>query len=501
MKRVAIIILNWNGSKLMRQFLPSVVHNTPEWAEVIVADNGSTDDSLEMLRTQLPTVKQIVFDRNYGFAEGYNRAIAAVKHEYCVLLNSDVEVTPNWLDAPVAALDADPNVACVQPKIRAWREKEKFEYAGAAGGFMDRYGYPFCRGRVLHVVEKDEGQYDEPADLLWATGACLFVRTAIYKEAGGLDAQFFAHQEEVDLCWRLRTRGYRICCTPASVVYHVGGATLEMEHPRKTFLNFRNNLLMLYKNLPKKDLKPVMRTRFWLDYVAAFQFLLKGHYPNAKAVYEARKAFSELLPTYASVRAENLRLATGKPIPELMQRSLIWAFYGRGKRRFSALRSYLSIMLCGLVVLLSSCLHEISTTYAPGPVAAVIQEHGDSAFVMANTRLGWLYDSRLSSHLPGECLLLNFTYDPAENEQSEALGYYAVSVTGQQNVERLAVSTSVPAIDRLLTGEQPVVDAVSPLDSTLCVQLDDCLFLPVVSWTNQPNNLQWQLSFSPEQQP
>ena len=501
MKRVAIIILNWNGSKLMRQFLPSVVQNTPDWAEVIVADNGSTDDSLEMLRTHFPTVKQLVFDRNYGFAEGYNRAIATVEHEYCVLLNSDVEVTPHWLDAPIATLDADPKVVAVQPKIRAWREKEKFEYAGAAGGFMDRYGYPFCRGRVLHVVEKDEGQYDEPADLLWATGACLFVRTAIYKEAGGLDAQFFAHQEEVDLCWRLRTRGYRICCTPASVVYHVGGATLEMEHPRKTFLNFRNNLLMLYKNLPEKDLKPVMRARFWLDYVAALQFLLKGHYPNAKAVYEARKAFSELLPTYASVRAENLRLATGKPIPELMQRSLIWAFYGRGKRRFSALRSYLSIMLCGLVVLLSSCLHEISTTYAPGPVAAVIQEHGDSAFVMANTRLGWLYDSRLSSHLPGECLLLNFTYDPAENEQSEALGYYAVSVTGQQNVERLAVSTSVPAIDRLLTGEQPVADAVSPLDSTLCVQLDDCLFLPVVSWTNQPNNLQWQLSFSPEQQP
>ena len=341
MKRVAIIILNWNGSKLMRQFLPSVVQNTPDWAEVIVADNGSTDDSLEMLRTHFPTVKQLVFDRNYGFAEGYNRAIATVEHEYCVLLNSDVEVTPHWLDAPIATLDADPKVVAVQPKIRAWREKEKFEYAGAAGGFMDRYGYPFCRGRVLHVVEKDEGQYDELADLLWATGACLFVRTAIYKAAGGLDAQFFAHQEEVDLCWRLRTRGYRIGCTPASVVYHVGGATLEMEHPRKTFLNFRNNLLMLYKNLPEKDLKPVMRVRFWLDYVAALQFLLKGHYPNAKAVYEARKAFSELLPTYASVRAENLRLATGKPIPELMQRSLIWAFYAQGKRCFSALRSYL----------------------------------------------------------------------------------------------------------------------------------------------------------------
>ena len=160
MKRVAIIILNWNGSKLMRQFLPSVVQNIPDWAEVIVADNGSTDDSLEMLRTHFPTVKQLVFDRNYGFAEGYNRAIATVEHEYCVLLNSDVEVTPHWLDAPIATLDADPKVVAVQPKIRAWREKEKFEYAGAAGGFMDRYGYPFCRGRVLHVVEKDEGQYD-----------------------------------------------------------------------------------------------------------------------------------------------------------------------------------------------------------------------------------------------------------------------------------------------------------------------------------------------------
>lgn len=337
MKRVAIIILNWNGSNLLRQFLPSVIRHTPDWAEVIVADNGSTDDSLTLLQTQFPTVKRLVFDQNYGFAGGYNRAIAAIEHDYCVLLNSDVEVTPCWLDAPIAALDADPRLAAVQPKIRSWRQKDAFEYAGAAGGFMDRYGYPFCRGRVLHVVEKDEGQYDEPTDVLWATGACLFIRTSIYKEAGGLDARFFAHQEEIDLCWRLRSRGYRLCCTPASVVYHVGGATLEMEHPRKTFLNFRNNLLMLYKNLPEKDLKPVMRVRFWLDYVAALQFLLKGHYRNAKAVYEARKAFFELLPTYASVRKENMRLATGKPIPELMRHSLIWAFYGQGKRRFSAL--------------------------------------------------------------------------------------------------------------------------------------------------------------------
>ena len=366
---------------------------------------------------------------------------------------------------------------------------------------MDRYGYPFCRGRVLHVVEKDEGQYDDLADVLWASGACLFVRTSIYKEVGGLDVRFFAHQEEIDLCWRLRSRGYRLCCTPASVVYHVGGATLKMEHPRKTFLNFRNNLLMLYKNLPEKDLKPVMRVRFWLDYLAALQFLLKGHYPNAKAVYDARKAFFELLPAYATVRAENLRLATEKPIPELMRKSLIWAFYGRGKRRFSALRSYLSMLLCGLVTLLSACLHEINNTYAPGPVAAVTQVHGDSAFVMANTRLGWVYDSRLSSHLPGECLLLDFTYDPVENKRAESLGYYYVSVKGTQTVEQLTLSASVPPTDRLLSGEQPVVDAVSPLDSSLCVQLEDYLFLPAVCWTNQPNNLQWQLSYSAGQQP
>lgn len=262
MKKVAIVILNWNGRKLMEEFLPSVVSNSPEWAEVIVADNGSTDDSIEMLKAKFPTVSIICLDRNYGFAEGYNQALKRLDHEYCVLLNSDVEVTPNWLDAPIATLDSDPSIACVQPKIRAQRNKEYFEYAGAAGGYIDKYGYPFCRGRILHIVEKDEGQYDTPADILWATGACLFVRTATYKEVGGLDAGFFAHQEEVDMCWRLRSRGYRLVCVPQSIVYHVGGATLNAESPRKTFLNFRNSLLMLYKNSREADLKHVMRIRF-----------------------------------------------------------------------------------------------------------------------------------------------------------------------------------------------------------------------------------------------
>lgn len=335
-KKVAIVILNWNGAKLMEEFLPSVVDYSPaELAEVIVADNGSTDASVDMLKEKFPSVRIIQLDKNYGFAEGYNQALKQIDNEYTVLLNSDVEVTPGWLDAPLAAMEADSTIVAAQPKIRAQRNKDYFEYAGAAGGYMDIYGYPYCRGRVLHVVEKDEGQYDTPTDILWATGACLFIRTTIYKEVGGLDAGFFAHQEEIDMCWRLRSRGYRLVCTPQSVVYHVGGATLQVESPRKTFLNFRNNLLMLYKNLPEKDLKPVMRARFWLDYIAATKFLLCGHVQNAKVVYEARKAFFDMKPEYAEKRRENLAKTMLSTIPELMRSSLILAFYLNGKKKYS----------------------------------------------------------------------------------------------------------------------------------------------------------------------
>lgn len=337
MKKVAIVILNWNGRKLMETFLPSVVENCPEWAEVIVADNGSSDGSPDLLKEKFPMVGIMRFEQNYGFAEGYNQAISQIEHEYCVLLNNDVEVTPGWLEAPINVLDADPAIACVQPKIGAQQDKEYFEYAGAAGGFLDRFGYPFCRGRILHVVEKDYGQYDTQADILWATGACLFIRTSVYKEAGGLDAGFFAHQEEIDLCWRLRSRGYRIVCVPQSVVYHVGGATLRTESPRKTFLNFRNNLLMLYKNLAEKDLKPVMRARFWLDYLAAAKFLLGGHFLNAKAVYEARQAYYALRSGYASSREENVGKVVLHAIPELMRDSLVLNFYVKGKKTFAAL--------------------------------------------------------------------------------------------------------------------------------------------------------------------
>ena len=337
-KKVSVVILNWNGRKLLEKFLPSVLANTPsDLAEIVVADNGSTDDSLQVLAASFPSVRVIPFDSNYGFAEGYNQALRHIDTPYTVLLNSDIEVTPGWLDAPLAALEADPEIACAQPKIRAYREKSFFEYAGAAGGYMDRYGYPFCRGRVFHIIEKDEGQYDDPADILWATGACLFVRTAVYKEAGGLDAGFFAHQEEIDLCWRLRSRGYRLVCTPRSVVYHVGGATLDAENPRKTFLNFRNNLLMLYKNLPEKELQRVLRIRFWLDYIAAAKFLLEGHPQNARAVYKARKEFSSLQSVYASKRKENLEKTVLTDIPELWSKSILLLFYLKGKKTYRTL--------------------------------------------------------------------------------------------------------------------------------------------------------------------
>ncbi|MDH6313842.1 GT2 family glycosyltransferase [Parabacteroides sp. PFB2-10] len=335
MKKVSIVILNWNGSSLMKRFLPSVVAHSPEEiAEIVVADNGSTDDSLAMLAKEFPGVRVIALKENYGFAEGYNRALAEITTPYTVLLNSDVEVTPHWLEAPLKALDTEQEIAAVQPKILAEKERDCFEYAGASGGFIDRYGYPFCRGRMFHVIEKDEGQYDTPCDILWGSGAALFIRTDVYRKEGGLDAGFFAHQEEIDLCWRLRTRGYRLVCLPDSVVYHVGGATLNQENPRKTFLNFRNNLLMLYKNLPEERLRATMRLRFWLDYLAALQFLLTGQFANVRAVYRARKAFRKLRTAYLPLRRENLQKATNPFPPEILSKSLLVTFYLKGKKRY-----------------------------------------------------------------------------------------------------------------------------------------------------------------------
>ncbi|GHT10196.1 glycosyl transferase [Bacteroidia bacterium] len=334
MKKVAVVILNWNGQKLLEQFLPALLKYTPgETAEIIVADNGSTDSSLSFLETHYPEIGRIVLDKNYGFAEGYNQALAQLSNEYVVLLNSDVEVSENWLTTAIDYLEIHPETAALQPKILAFNDKSAFEYAGAAGGFMDMYGYPFCRGRIFTTIEKDNGQYDNPIEVLWASGACLFIRLKDYREAGGLDKYFFAHQEEIDLCWRLRARGKKIVCLPQSVVYHVGGATLKMEHPRKTFLNFRNNLLMLYKNLPEKYYKQVMLFRFFADYPAALQFLLKGHPANAFSVIKARWDFNKQKKNYQTVRKENLSKTTTDDFPpEILKKSLLWEYYVQGRK-------------------------------------------------------------------------------------------------------------------------------------------------------------------------
>lgn len=295
MDKTSVIILNWNGAQILRKYLPSVVAHTPK-AEIIVADNGSTDDSLQVLAKEFLTVRTIVLDKNYGFAEGYNRAIDLIDSEYVVLLNSDVAVTDNWLDPLLDYLEQHPDVAAVQPKIRSDRQRAFFEHAGAAGGFVNALGYPYCRGRVLWKVEEDHGQYDTPIEVDWTSGACMCVRTQVYKACGGLDAAFFAHMEEIDLCWRIRNKGWRLACVPDSTVYHLGGGALSYDNPRKAYLNHRNNLLMIYKN--KKHPYGVLIARFFLDYVAAFFYLLQGRWGAFKAVFQARRDYHRMRRAY-----------------------------------------------------------------------------------------------------------------------------------------------------------------------------------------------------------
>lgn len=339
---ISIVILNYNGAAMLRRFLPSVLAHSGE-AEVIVADNASTDASRDVLRDEFPAVRTILLDQNYGFAEGYNQALRQVEADVFVLLNSDVEVTPGWLTPLIAYLESHPECAALQPKIRQWAEpadsavRQRFEYAGASGGYLDRYGYPYCRGRVFGTLEQDHGQYDTPVPVLWATGAALVIRAADWRESGGLDGRFFAHQEEIDLCWRLRSRGRSIVCVPQSVVFHVGGGTLPTGSPRKNYLNFRNNLLLLYKNLPERDLRPVLRLRRWLDLVAALKELLTGHWQNFRAIRRARRDFRKLRPEYEAVRADNLRRATTDLIPERTAFSLLWQYYVRRRTTYDRL--------------------------------------------------------------------------------------------------------------------------------------------------------------------
>lgn len=336
--KVAIVILNWNGSKMLEKYLPSVIEYSRDDATVIVADNASADDSLKLLRDKFGEVEVIRLSKNWGFADGYNKALEQVEAEYYVLLNSDVEVTHHWLTPLIEFMDADKSVAACQPKLLSLRDKDSFEYAGACGGFIDRYGYPFCRGRIFDTVEDDNGQYDYEQELLWATGACLMIRSTDYWRVGGLDGRFFAHNEEIDLCWRLRLLGRKIYCIPESVVYHLGGGTLPKGNPMKTYLNFRNNLTMLYKNLPDGELQHVMRVRWWLDRLAAIETLVLGfNIADFKAIFRARRDFRKLMPKYKSIRREIQRSAIQKDIPERRKYSILWQYYVRGKKKYSEL--------------------------------------------------------------------------------------------------------------------------------------------------------------------
>lgn len=337
MKQTAVVILNYNGAGMLRRFLPSVIKYSPE-ASIYVADNGSSDESCDVVRNEFPAVKLMVLDHNYGFAEGYNRALAQVDEEYAVLLNSDVEVTRGWLSPMTQFLDSNPEVAACQPKLLSFKQKDFFEYAGAAGGFIDKWGYTFCRGRIFSTVERDSGQYDDTTDVFWATGAALMIRNEVYKNNGGLDGRFFAHMEEIDLCWRLRSRGYRIACVPQSHVYHVGGATLKKENPQKTYLNFRNNLLMIYKNAPDCQLKKIMLFRKVFDNVAALKFLASGDYAAFKAVRKARRDFKAMRSGYDKARAENMKLAVTTRIPEVLKSSILYKYYLGFKHTYSSLK-------------------------------------------------------------------------------------------------------------------------------------------------------------------
>ena len=337
--KIAIVILNWNGAKLLQQFLPSVIEfSKGDLIEIVVADNGSTDGSIPMIRNMYPEVTVLDLEQNFGFARGYNEALKQIEADYFVILNSDVEVTAGWLDSPIALMESDENIAAVQPKILNYYHRTHFEYAGAAGGFIDRFGYPFCRGRLFDEVEADNGQYDTLIDVFWATGACIFIRSKLYYEVGGFDADFWAHMEEIDLCWRLKNSGYRIVYTPESTVYHVGGGTLAYNNPQKLYLNFRNNLWLLYKNLPGNQLFYILFIRMILDFVAASKLLGEFNFNGIKSVLKAHLHFYNSLPALNRKRKlirpnEHFRQPTG-----MLSKSIVFQFYIRKRKRFSEIK-------------------------------------------------------------------------------------------------------------------------------------------------------------------
>ncbi len=336
MLKVAVVLLNYNGEKILPTFLPSVVeHSSATDTRIFVIDNASTDDSVDFIKKNYPTIEIITLDKNYGFADGYNLGLKDIDAEYFVLLNTDVEVTENWLQPMIDYLDQHTNTDACQPKILSYCKKTHFEHAGACGGFIDKWGYPLCRGRVMNITEEDNGQHDNICNIFWATGACLFIRKKSFIDNGGLDADFFAHMEEIDLCWRIKSRGGNIVCIPQSKVYHLGGGTLNVENPHKTYLNFRNNLLMLYKNLPDNRLKSVLRMRFLLDNVAMLKYLLTLDFGNAKAVWKAQRDFHKMKANFTEKRKENLQKSVTSTFAEMTEKSLIFNFFAKGKKTYN----------------------------------------------------------------------------------------------------------------------------------------------------------------------
>ncbi len=335
----AIVLLNWNGAGFLSRFLPAVVAHAAG-ARVVVADNGSTDDSAEVVSRDFPTVELLLLGSNLGFCEGYNQALAQVESRYFVLLNSDVAVRPGWLPPLRALLENNPRIAAAQPKILAQADPRLFEYAGAGGGYLDRLAFPFCRGRLFDTLEADQGQYDDPRPVAWASGACCLVRASAWRELGGLEPAFFAHMEEIDFCWRLQNAGHEVWYAGGqSVVAHVGGGTLPASNPRKTYLNFRNGLALLYKNAAPAELTGALVQRVLLDWVAALRFLLTGNLAGFRAVVSAhwhvwrQRAYWQARRTAA---APHLRVAERAGT---YRGSVVWAYFGRGRRRFSDLAS------------------------------------------------------------------------------------------------------------------------------------------------------------------
>ncbi len=331
--KTAVVILNWNGRKFLEDFLPGVIANTGNDAEVIIADNDSSDDSVEFLKKNFPEIRIIKNKTNGGFAKGYNDALSQVEAKYYVLLNSDIEVTPGWVKPVIELMESDETVVAAQPKLRSFFEREKFEYAGAAGGFIDKYGYPFCRGRIFQSLETDTGQFDDIKEIFWATGACMFVRADIFHKLGGLDERFFAHMEEIDFCWRAKTKGYKIMYCGKSTVYHVGGGTLPKQSWRKTYLNMRNNSIMMFKNLPDDRLPKVFIARLFLDGAAALKFLIDGGFKNLFAVAKAHWAFYALIPALLKERKNTKHKAVSK----IYQKNIAFEHFLKGKKKFEEL--------------------------------------------------------------------------------------------------------------------------------------------------------------------